>query len=543
MLSRSRTKWFFIIAAFLSAFTFIWLILTPSRSGHLFVLNYSFERFSLIFISLLLAVMFSLGICLSNNQKINRIFNWCCNSRILFVLLLFFDLIFLTLFTETFLHFFGPWNVFLERVLPIIVFVSSLFSEMIVFQQIASEESIGRLETTFSVQKSKEAVFIKSNGRDSRLDFLRGFFVLVMIIDHVSNISPLYLLTFGNRFFTSAAEGFFLISGIVTGLVYYKVIVNDGLWAGIKKSCGRALTIYLITISIGIIVLFLGKHVDTQLISGVNFTKPVQMALNILSFKTIYHFSDILVNYCLLFFFFPLPLILLRSGKSYWLWAISTAYYIAAIAFPSIKWFPIQTLMDFSGAQFIFISGVVLGYNHLLEKIQQKIRLRWLMIFGMLFVFLVILWNSIYTQLSFHNLGIPVSMYYQVILFFEKMKVSPGRILASIIVFSFLYILLTLYWKKFKQLFGWLILPLGENSLVAFSIHAFIVAAFIITADLANYDQRSYWFNGLLQVICVMITWILVKTRIFSPHAREKKVFYCIPPILFIAFLIIEVVL
>jgi len=47
-----------------------------------------------------------------------------------------------------------------------------------------------------------------------RLDLLRGFCVVVMVADHIGGEqSWLYIMTGGNRFFTSAAEGFVLISG------------------------------------------------------------------------------------------------------------------------------------------------------------------------------------------------------------------------------------------------------------------------------------------------------------------------------------------
>lgn len=55
--------------------------------------------------------------------------------------------------------------------------------------------------------------------RDSRLDFLRGLCLLIMVIDHLppTRLQKLTYETFG--FFTSA-EGFILISGITSGWVY-----------------------------------------------------------------------------------------------------------------------------------------------------------------------------------------------------------------------------------------------------------------------------------------------------------------------------------
>ena len=57
--------------------------------------------------------------------------------------------------------------------------------------------------------------------RDLRIDFLRGAAMVGMIVDHTGGDSSwLYVLTGGNRFFMSAAEAFFFMSGFVTGVVY-----------------------------------------------------------------------------------------------------------------------------------------------------------------------------------------------------------------------------------------------------------------------------------------------------------------------------------
>ena len=61
--------------------------------------------------------------------------------------------------------------------------------------------------------------------RDLRIDLLRGFCVFVMTVDHVGGESSwLYVLTGGNHFYVSAAEGFVLLSGIAMGMVHASTI-------------------------------------------------------------------------------------------------------------------------------------------------------------------------------------------------------------------------------------------------------------------------------------------------------------------------------
>ena len=68
-------------------------------------------------------------------------------------------------------------------------------------------------------------------GRDLRLDFLRGLFVITMIVDHVAGASWLHAVTGGNHFYTSAAEGFVFVSGLVAGRAYTRFIDRGGLGA------------------------------------------------------------------------------------------------------------------------------------------------------------------------------------------------------------------------------------------------------------------------------------------------------------------------
>src|SRR5689334_18236761 len=72
--------------------------------------------------------------------------------------------------------------------------------------------------------------------RDLRLDFLRGFAVLAMVVDHIGGPSWLYALTGGNKFYTSAAEGFIFISGLLVGVVYGRIVQRDGFVVGMRKA-------------------------------------------------------------------------------------------------------------------------------------------------------------------------------------------------------------------------------------------------------------------------------------------------------------------
>ena len=84
--------------------------------------------------------------------------------------------------------------------------------------------------------------------RDLRLDLLRGFAALAMIVDHIGGQSWLQPVTGGNRFLVSAAEPFVFISGALVGILYGKLMLTQGAIAGLRKTAGRAAKLYLLTI-------------------------------------------------------------------------------------------------------------------------------------------------------------------------------------------------------------------------------------------------------------------------------------------------------
>src|SRR5438105_2942648 len=90
------------------------------------------------------------------------------------------------------------------------------------------------------------------------LDYFRGICMLVVILSHSAVFStPFTYMAGSGRLWTSAAEMFFLLSGITFGIVRGNQITSGfkEVW---RKSWQRARSIYLIHISIVFISLLLG---------------------------------------------------------------------------------------------------------------------------------------------------------------------------------------------------------------------------------------------------------------------------------------------
>jgi hypothetical protein len=111
-------------------------------------------------------------------------------------------------------------------------------------------------------------------GRDLRLDLLRGAAVVAMVVDHLAGASPLYALSGGNRFFTSAAEGFVFLSGLLVGMTYRRIAERDGLSTALWRLLERAWVLYVLAVGLTLLVLPASELLGLPWASGVDLRNP-----------------------------------------------------------------------------------------------------------------------------------------------------------------------------------------------------------------------------------------------------------------------------
>src|SRR3982750_3905966 len=94
------------------------------------------------------------------------------------------------------------------------------------------------------------AAKVPKSQRILAFDLLRGFFLVVIMIDHIE----LYyngwdILTGKGRLWVSAAEGFFFISGLLIGMMY-KRRLPLGMKFIFKKMWTRAIQLYIVGVGL-----------------------------------------------------------------------------------------------------------------------------------------------------------------------------------------------------------------------------------------------------------------------------------------------------
>jgi len=387
-----------------------------------------------------------------------------------------------------------------------------------------------------------------SGPRDLRYDFLRGFAVLAMVVDHIGGPSWLYAITGGNRFYTSAAEGFIFLSGLLVGIVYGRIVQRDGLAVGMRKALERAVVLYLLTVGVTFPLLLVSEMLDLPWATGVFLTDPMAVVVGVLTLHRTYYLIDVMVLYTLLLALAPGALYLLLQGQTRLLLGLSWALWLAFQIAPDqaeVPWtIAGNYLFHFSAWQVFFFTAMALGYHrHRVARWFPPARQRVLLgLSGLAFAGLLVLYrlgDNVWQWLAGKNpaLADPSDL---LVLLFGKGDVRPGRVLASIVVFGFLFLLTTVAWRPLSRALGWLLLPLGQNALYAYTAHIVIVGLLAMAFQpLGQTDRQVRALNTALQLGAILLIWLLVRYRVFFPSPAHRARWALVPATLGIVALVV----
>ncbi len=392
--------------------------------------------------------------------------------------------------------------------------------------------------------------YITQAGRDLRLDLIRGLCVVIMIIDHVAGESPLYLITGGNRFLTSAAEGFILTSGLTAGLVYRGLVERHGLVAAVRKAFRRAGNLYLLAVGLALLIAPVSEFYHLPWAQQIDFTRPAEFVVSVLTLHRTYYLADVMVLYALLLALLPAALILLHRGRARTVLAASGALWLLHQFFPAaatITW-PIEGnyLFLFSSWQLLFFVPLVLAYRYdRLPRLSRHGQYGLLFLAGLGVALLLAvrgLMNLPASQLP-HAWLVPgdwdTMRRFVEEEVFGKAHLRLGRVLATGVMASFVFLALTRGWRLLGRLLGPLLLPLGQNALYAFTVHAILSVAAPLALVLTGTPRANPALNAAIQVGAVAVIWIGSRWKLLAPTQRTRLAWQASPIILVLVALVV----
>ena len=347
-------------------------------------------------------------------------------------------------------------------------------------------------------------------------DLLRGYFLVVIILNHLGWYpSGFEHFTFKGDLFVSTAEGFFLLSGLVLGIVRGQKLIDKPFKVPAKLLLKRAIQLYITSIVLMLIFTFIGWAFFMENPGLKPGIRPIDQPLSevlfgAFTFSYIYGWADFLRLYSIYIFISPLALWLLRKGKWYLLILVSGAIWW----FVDINAIPISNeLMMVIPWQFIFFSGFAIGFHwNKLTDFWRSIPARWRKIITTTLNSLAIITILLNIILIFFGSSIPQATEILANLrpYFDKATMPLPRLILFALWFWFGFWVFSKYEKQIKKFFGWILIPFGQNSLYVYTMHAFVV----FFAHLIMPSASPYWPVNLLGTLIVLgLIYAALKTK------------------------------
>ncbi len=214
--------------------------------------------------------------------------------------------------------------------------------------------------------------------RDYRLDSLRGLVLIIMLVFH---LGPPIEHIFRNLVSVSAAAGFVFLSGLVGGMVYGWIGLNQGRTGLRRKAFRRALNISLYHMIAFILIMFLllfSKYYAYIYGSWHPVSVETPATALVLAALFLYQprFLDILPLFCLLFLITPLLINGFIKKRGFWILLGSLLIWVTATyqSWDSLQKFLYQYVPCYLSSfnpfawPFIYIGGLFFGFRRLTGK-------------------------------------------------------------------------------------------------------------------------------------------------------------------------------
>lgn len=350
------------------------------------------------------------------------------------------------------------------------------------------------------------------------LDLMRGYFIFIIIIDHMIRWPSIFAWVTGQgRLWVSAAEGFFIISGLLVGYTRGFKKRTMPFKDLTKLLLKRGVVLYICAVIATIILYFIAKNLSYPsslqpmlLPEGASILSAI---VQILTLRYVFEWVFFLKLYFFALLLAPIFIWLLRKQK-----------FIASLILSLILWLA-GVVIDYDWLQWqvLFFVPAIIGYN--LEPLQnwwqtQSKNVRHVIkvsILSMSFITLVISSFWVFGWVFVENPSINVSFDSYVGTrtwldpIFAKFPLSPARVLLSLLWFGGLFVLIRTFEQKVQKFLGWLLLPLGTSSLSAYILHGFVLV--FIQAYVPVFGNIR---NALISFAGVLSIWLFLKLPILS---------------------------
>ena len=361
-------------------------------------------------------------------------------------------------------------------------------------------------------------------------DVIRGYFLVVILIDHIELYPNGWdLFTGRGRLLVSAAEGFFFMSGLLVGLVYRRRIAQ-GIKFIFAKMWRRAAELYIASVFFTLLYTAAAVFLNHPSIKDGLYTISnwPHIIKETLLMRYGYGWADFLDRFAILMFMAPFGFYMLIKRKWWLLLGASLiAWALRGNSF-TLSW------------QIIFTLGMLVGYHwHELTARWQAVsrplrsRIKRVVVVAALVTFLVSyasvyilsLLNEKWSQLpgwgqSFTGHWNSANAW--VWQYSQKWTMGPLRIVLFMLWFGALFMVVRRYEKQIAKYSHGLIELLGRNSLFVYIAHSMIVFIFKLLLPTNTNFVENFLITGAA-LFCLVAVTIAYKKLQPSINLRPRR--------------------
>jgi hypothetical protein len=348
------------------------------------------------------------------------------------------------------------------------------------------------------------------SSRIAAFDLLRGYFIVVIVLDHLWQYPSLWsLITGQGSLWITAAEGFIMISGFLIGYIRgYK---------GLKKSfreisvllLKRAFMLYVWMVIVGMGYVYIEWN---NFLPAMPYTDLVRHDYwqAFVSFATGGK-PHVWIHFLYLYAIFLVIAIgavwLLRRNRPYILLLLTSLIYLAGMLW-DVEWMKWQMLFFLPSVVGFYFEGLRNWWNHLQKNRRSKIKLA-----IYLSAFTTV---SISTYLTFSANVSPITKGYSWAIFSNEVF-SPAKIIMAALWFTALALLFNRFAAQIQKATAGTLEYIGQNSLTAYIIHGYVICLINWCFYKTIGEPESSWLfivNTLLGAITVAVMYLFMRLPI-----------------------------
>lgn len=351
---------------------------------------------------------------------------------------------------------------------------------------------------------------------------MRGFFLIAIINDHIYYF-PNLLDWWGMRgqMLVSTAEGFFLVSGVVLGVVRGAKLVDAPFRDVAKIVLKRALQLYItyivLVIAFTLIVWYIYPDEPRVKWGAMGDHNWWKLLWETITFQYIYGWADYLRFYAIYIALSPFALWLLRRGLWYIVLLVSALVWLAFTPdFRYMEWTQVEILQPITW-QIIFFTGLVIGFlwptiSAWCTK-RRKVLTRYVAIPFVAIAAALFFWNA-FAVFAVDFISNPwTHQLHEAATNLNKnefLKVQMPVVRFALFLIWFWAWFLVIEWlqKPVIKYTGWLLIPFGTNSLYVYTLHAVVIFFIHI-----YFSPQTPIYNFMITAGTVALIYLAIRTK------------------------------